>query len=79
MRKHKTLLILGAINVLHALTHILQVVQSFFLISHSLNHKSSWVEKIMESPYMAILWLFLGIITIYLGIKDYKHHKQHKN
>ena len=77
--KYSTLLFLGIVNVLHAMTHIFQVIQSFFLFSYATNHKDNWIHKLMESPYMAILWAILGIMTIYLGIRDYKHHKKHND
>ena len=79
MKKYSTLIFLGIINILHASAHILQAIQSFFLFSYATNHKENWVHKLMENPYMAILWAVLGIGTLYLGIRDYRHHKKHKD
>lgn len=77
--KQYRMLFLGIINVIHAMSHVFQVIQSFFLTSYSLNHEENWVHRLMESPWMSIVWITLAIVTIYLGIRDFKHHKQHKD
>lgn len=80
MKKYSSLLLLGTLNVIHACLHLFQVIQSLLLASYSINHEEhSWIHEVMESPYMAIVWLILGIVTIYFGIRDYKHHKHHKD
>lgn len=79
MKKYRTLIFLGAINILHASLHLFQALQSFFLFSYATNHKENWVHKLMENPYMAIVWGVLGVLTLYLGWRDYQHHKHHKD
>jgi hypothetical protein len=66
----------GALNVIHAGTHIIQFVQSLFLISYSEggHHSHDW----LHSPWMSGLWGLVGLSTLLIGIKDYRHHKKCK-
>jgi hypothetical protein len=66
----------GLLNVIHAGTHIVQFVQSLFLISYSEGggHNHDW----LHNPWMSLVWGLVGISTLILGIKDYKHHKKCK-
>lgn len=81
MKKLSGLVLLGFLNIVHGISHVLQLIQSLFLASYSLgDHKeSNWYHSMMESPWMGLIWLIVGILTIYLGIRDFKHHKKHKN
>lgn len=81
MKKLSTLVILGVLNIIHGLSHIIQLIQSVFLASYSLgNHQEdNWYNNIMESPYMSLFWIIMGGLTIYLGIRDFKHHIYHKD
>lgn len=82
MKKFKTSLILiglGVMNSLHAILHILQFVQSLILVkasTHHHHHDDSFLESLLHNPYFAILWAIIGIATLWIGIKDYKHHKE---
>lgn len=81
MKKLGSLFILAILNVFHALIHLIQMAQSLFLASYSLDEckEDNWFHKMMESPWMSLIWLIVGILTIYLGIRDFKHHIKHKD
>lgn len=79
MKRYSTLIFLGVLNIVHAATHIFQFVQSMFLMSYSITHKETWFHHAMESPWMGVLWGLLGVLTLYLGVRDYRHHKHHKD
>jgi hypothetical protein len=70
----KTLVIMGLFNLLHGLTHIMQFIQSMLMVANI-----EWIDQIMESPVMSIIWVIFGIISIYLGWQDYKFHKNHQH
>jgi predicted membrane protein len=76
---------LGVLNILHASLHIFQFVQSFMLVKASIelqdtptNH-SGLFSDLLHSPYFTIVWALVGILTLYIGIKDFIHHKKCKN
>lgn len=81
MKKVGGLVILGILNIVHGLSHLLQLIQSLFLASYSLGEyeDGNWYHNMMESPYMGFIWLIVGCLTVYLGIRDFKHHKKHKD
>ena len=85
MKKFKTSLVLigiGIMNFLHAALHLLQFIQSIILVKASTNnhthhhHDDSFLESLLHNPYFAILWAIVGISTLWIGIKDYKHHNK---
>lgn len=77
--KYASYIFIGVLNVIHALSHLLQFIQSMLLISVSTHkHHDTWIETMLHNPYTNILWLVIGITSLYLGIKDYRHHKKHK-
>lgn len=78
MKSFKILIAVGIINLIHGSIHIFQFIQSVLLTYNSLNHKSNWINKVMENPWMGIVWGLIGVITIIIGINDYKHHKNEK-
>lgn len=78
MKKFKILITVGVLNVIHGGIHIFQFIQSMLLTYFSFTHQdNSTLEMIMESPWMGLLWGALGILTLYIGWNDYKHHKLH--
>lgn len=81
MKKYITLISLGVFNTLHASIHVIQFIQSMLLLSTNLEeHKSeSMIEHLLHNPILNIIWAIVGIFTLYLGIKDYLHHKSCKH
>lgn len=69
MKNKKALLLigLGSINILHAGLHLLQFVQSLMLVVNS-------TKSDHESPLWSLLWAVVGLLTLYVGIRDFKHH-----
>jgi hypothetical protein len=65
----------GVTNIVHATLHLLQFLQSIFIISSKDNEQ---IEHIMHNPFFSLLWFFVGTITLIIGIKDFKHHKKGK-
>jgi hypothetical protein len=78
MKKHIVLISIGFINVIHASIHGLQFIQSMILFSYSVNGEKTWIHKILDNPFTGLLWGVLGLITIFIGYKDFKHHKNKK-
>jgi hypothetical protein len=80
MKRFKVLITVGIFNTIHGGIHIFQFFQSLLLSYYSISHtEGSWLEKVMESPWMGLVWGLLGIITLYIGWNDYKRHKKHKD
>jgi hypothetical protein len=79
MKRSLILISVGVLNFLHGMFHIIQFIQSMILVAYSVenthNH-DSWFDKVMHSPVFAIIWAFVGILTLIIGIKDYRHHKK---
>lgn len=80
MKSFKIIIAVGVLNIIHGGIHIFQFIQSMLLTYYSFSDtKSVWIEKVMESPWMGLLWGALGFFTLYIGYNDYKHHKKHKD
>lgn len=78
MKKSLLLIGLGFINLLHASLHIVQVIQSLLLLNTTFNHdEHNWINEITHNPIFAIVWSLIAIITLWMGIKDFIHHKKH--
>jgi len=75
----KTLITLGTINLLHAGLHLFQFFQSLLLVNQSIGSSHGLLHTLTHSPYFAFLWAFLGVFTLWVGLKDYKHHKKCKD
>lgn len=76
MKKALFLISLGAFNLLHGLMHIIQVIQSIFLIGYSTEvFHNNITDYILHSPIFSIIWAIIGITTIVIGVRDFKHHK----
>ena len=68
-----TLIGLGGMNVIHAALHLIQFLQSILLIS------GKWdVHHLLHNPFITLMWGVIGAISLYVGIKDFKHHELHK-
>lgn len=75
---------LGTINLLHAGLHIIQFIQSIFLVTmsvehHHHHHDEGVIEQLLHNPIFALIWGIIGILTLWVGIKDFKHHKNCKH
>lgn len=85
MKKHFVLISVGILNLLHGSFHIIQFIQSMFFVAyathdHDHNHDNGIIEKIMHNPIFALVMGLVGILTLVIGIKDYRHHKKcHKD
>lgn len=84
MKKSIILISVGVLNFLHGMFHIIQFIQSMLLVAYSVDHDSDhheegWIDAMMHSPIFAILWATIGILTLVIGIKDYRHHRKCNN
>jgi hypothetical protein len=75
MKKIIAFILLGLLNTLHGLLHIIQFIQSAFLASGSNDH----IHTIMENPIFSISMGIIGIITLIIGIRDWIHHRKCKH
>jgi len=80
-----TLIGYGALNTIHGGMHVVQAMQSFYLASHSVvehahgEHSEGLmhvIEESMHNPYAGLFFGATGVLAIYLGIRDRKHHKK---
>jgi len=69
-KKGLVFLSIGILNFSHGAFHIVQAVQSFFLLSYSIEHKEH-----EHNVFFAFLWAFVGVVSIYLSIKEYLKQK----
>ena len=76
MRKALLLIGLGGINILHGLLHLIQFIQSILLVGNILPNNR--IETILHSKVLTLVWAIVGIITLYIGIRDFTHHKNCK-
>lgn len=81
LKKSMVLIGLGVVNLLHAGMHILQFIQSILLIKastghHHHHHHGGILETMLHSPYFAILWGMVGLFTLWIGIRDFIHHRK---
>tara|TARA_Y100000034_G_scaffold29728_2_gene36231 strand:+ start:5795 stop:6043 length:249 start_codon:yes stop_codon:yes gene_type:complete len=74
----RKLIFLGLINLLHAGMHLIQFIQSVLLLGASIehHHEDGFLDKILHNPMVNALWAVIAIFTLYLGIRDFKHHKK---
>jgi uncharacterized membrane protein len=79
MKKHVVLISVGILNLFHGLFHVIQFVQSLFFVAYATHgHQEdhdTMIDKIMHHPIFAIIMGIIGILTLIIGIKDYRHHK----
>jgi hypothetical protein len=80
IRKSVVLIGLGAINLLHASMHIIQFIQSVLLVKSSIDHHThqhdGFLDDMLHNPYLAFIWAIVGLFTLWIGIKDFYHHKK---
>ena len=79
MKKAIGLIGLGLVNLLHASLHIIQFIQSLLLMKVARFgphiEDQNTMEKIIHSPVLSIVWGLVGLFTLYIGIKDFIHHR----
>jgi hypothetical protein len=69
-KKSITLISLGSLNFIHGILHVIQFFQSMIMAtSHSHSH------GFFDTPVFAFIWAILGFVSLWIGIKDFKHHK----
>lgn len=73
--KSISLIGLGSLNILHALIHLIQFLQSLFIASNSIL-EDNFLHSIAHNPILGVFWGIFGIISLIIGIKDYKHHNK---
>jgi ABC-type long-subunit fatty acid transport system fused permease/ATPase subunit len=74
MKNYIALISIGVVNVLHALMHVVQFLQSVFLMNQSMN-QHGFIDDLLHNPIFSVIWGLVGLLTLWIGIKDYKHHK----
>ena len=83
MKKYALLISLGVINLLHASMHIVQFIQSIMLMGVSIevhdHGKENFIEHLLHNPILNIIWGLIAIVTLYLGVRDFIHHKSCKH
>ena len=79
-KSHVALISMGILNAIHGIFHIIQFVQSMFLVVHSTepdaSHENNYLDTFFHSPIMAFVWATIGILSLIIGIRDYRHHKK---
>ena len=79
MKKHFILISVGVLNVLHGSFHIVQFIQSMFFVAyatHDHSHEERFIEQVMHNPIFTLVMGVVGILTLIIGIKDYRHHRK---
>jgi hypothetical protein len=85
IKKSIVLIGLGLINLLHGGLHIIQFIQSMILVKAAsfgpkIEHTdTNLIDSMLHSPYFAVLWAIVGVFTLWIGIKDFIHHKNCKH
>jgi hypothetical protein len=44
--------------------------------THDNSHNEGFIEQVMHNPIFALIMGIVGILTLVIGIKDYRHHKK---
>jgi len=80
MNKYKTIILLGVLNVIHGGIHIFQFLQSMALAYYYNieGREHNWLHGILEHPVTGFVMGFVGFLTLGIGYRDYKHHKNNK-
>lgn len=79
MKKSIFLISVGILNLLHGSFHIIQFIQSMIFVfysTHNIEDEHSFIEGVMHNPIFALIMGAIGVMTLIIGIKDYKHHKK---
>jgi len=78
IKKSFLLIGLATINLLHASLHLIQFIQSAFLLTMNISgaNEHSVFAEILHSPIFSAIWGIIGLYTLWVGVKDYIHHKK---
>jgi len=68
----------GLLNSLHAILHILQFLQSMLLVASATEHNEheGFLDGLLHNPWFALFWGIVGIMTLWIGIKDFINHRK---
>jgi len=44
--------------------------------THEHTHDEGFIEGVMHNPVFALIMGIIGILTLVIGIKDYRHHRK---
>jgi hypothetical protein len=69
-KKSIALISVGALNAIHGIFHIIQFFQSMIMATSGHSH------SFFDSPAFAVIWVILGFASLWIGVKDFKHHKK---
>lgn len=74
--KNKSLILIGVgvANIIHAILHFVQFLQSVLWIST----QNETIDEILHTPVFSVIWALIGILSLWIGIKDFNHHKKCK-
>lgn len=72
------LISVGLLNLFHGAFHIIQFIQSMFFVAYATHEHNDEgiIESIMHNPVFALAMGVIGILTLVIGVRDYKHHKK---
>lgn len=79
VKKSVIIIGIGIINLLHAGLHIVQFIQSLILVKESISHhhkNEGVIDTILHNPIFAFIWALVGLATLWMGIKDFRHHRK---
>ena len=78
MKKAIVLISVGVLNTIHGGFHIIQFIQSMFLVAYASEHheEHTGLDAVMHHPIFALVMGLVGIFTLVIGFKDYIHHKR---
>lgn len=65
----------GLLNFIHGVSHLIQFIQSMILLHESTSQEH---QGIFHTPIFALIWAIVGLTSLVIGIRDYKHHRKCK-
>lgn len=73
MKKNRSYFIIsvGIVNVLHGFMHLFQFIQSVLLVGFT----SEFLSEFIHNPFFNFLIGFIGVVSLWIGFVDYRHHK----
>lgn len=78
MKKKFTLFIvsMGIFQIIHGISHIIPFIQSIIFFSYL---KIDMIHHFFNNPYMSFIWAIFGILSLYIGWKEWKYHHSEDN